>query len=157
MYHMHVSRAIFSMALHFRLSVKNNLLSVSQDVSHLLTITANKEGKKRTKNIHNYVKWKHCWTFLCQYVFKFHAYEIQRKMFLVHACHSVYIIQNFHSKGFQDHLKVNCWDHVFFVLRQSGFWWSWWRKWRSRHFLKSARNIVVVFAVLLKYSKAFMT
>jgi len=59
-------------------------------------------------------------------VFKFHAYGIQRKMFLMHAYHSVYIIHNFHSKVFHDKLKVNCWIHVFFVLGQSWWWWWWW-------------------------------
>jgi len=57
-YHMHVSTAVFNITLHCGLSVKNNLLclSVSQDISHFMIIPANKEVKKRTKKVHNYVK-----------------------------------------------------------------------------------------------------
>ena len=72
-------------------------------------------------------------------------------MFLMHAYHSVYIIQNFLGKVFQENLKVNCWVQFVYLV------------WSDCHdddddiSLKSTSNIVFVSAVLLKHAKAFMT
>ena len=42
---------------------RQSAVSLLWDIPHLMTITANREVKKRTRNVHNYVRWTYRSTF----------------------------------------------------------------------------------------------